>query len=131
MKCEVVLAAAFDVIHGLVCGFEQSVWSARVSRKERDAERCACVHHMTVDVVWRAQLFHQLSCYSGNIAPVWCLGQDCDEFVTADSVGLSLLPHDKFHASGRAYKQSVSGLVAECVIDFLESVEVDEQYRHL
>ena len=122
--------AVLDVVHRDVRVLHQHVGVAAVVGVERDAGARREVELATLDEVRRAELAEQVLRDDARVARVAHLLQHDDELVAAESrdgvAGAQRARQPRRHL----LQDLVADVVAERVVDVLESIEVEEHQRH-
>ncbi len=126
-----VTPAIFRLVERRICCFEQVIDAVNtLRRKTRDTKTCRHLDRLAIDPHFMvgnrfAQALGNLSRYVER-----CLWQQNSKFfaaITADFIVRSCI----FEQQRRCLHQHrVAGVVAECVVDFLEMVDVDHDARN-
>jgi len=124
-EMEAIASTLFCDVHRLVCMPHQRIGVGVVEGVEREADAGGNVDGLTVEHIGLAECLEQALYGLSTLIDRAQIAQQQDELVTAKPAD-SVVGSDVFlEALRHHHQQLVAGLMAECVVDRLEVVEVE------
>ena len=131
IELEIAAAQFLGAVHGGVGILQQGIAVDAVARVDADADAADRREFVAEHVHRQQQGFQQFRRQHGGGAALRDVRHQDHEFVAAQARHRVALAHDAGQAPPGFDDDVVARLVAEAVVDGLEAVEIDEQYRHL
>jgi hypothetical protein len=128
VEARVIAAGFLGPVHRDVGALDQQFGGAGVARIHRDAGAAADRDHIAAGVERRPHRLQHLLHQAQRQAARRPVRQHQQELVAAQAGNRVRLPQMAFHALRHPLQQQVARLVAQAVVDALESVEIDKHH---
>ena len=125
-----ITAHFLGVVHGHVGVAQQLIGVVGIVRRHRDADARACVDQVSIEHEWFRQGVDDLLGDGGRLIDVAEVLQQYRKLVTAEASDCVGGAQAFGHPVGRADQELVADVVTKCVVDVLETIQIDEQHRH-
>ncbi len=126
----VVAALLLGLVHGGIRALDERLGVDAVLGEDADSDRCGDVELAPFDMEGIADGFEDLLGDERGVLGMTELGQEQRELVAAEAGHRVAVAHARLNPRRHGLQKLVADVVAEGIVDDLETIEVEEQHGH-